>query len=65
MDHCGYSWTISAVNGQWIWVIRSVEGGEPLVRGVAPNRAVAAAMVIRAIARGVTEAPTATGSLAA
>ena len=65
MNHCGYSWTISAVNGQWKWDIRSVEGGEPLVRGEAPSRAVAAAMVIRAIARGVTEAPTASESLAA
>ena len=64
MDHTGYSWTIRPLAEGWIWSLNARDSGQMLVEGLAPSRAVAAAMVVRAIARGVL-ATTAVESLAA
>lgn len=53
MGHSGYSWSIRHEGGAWRWRL-SLPGGAPVVaEGVAPSRAVAAALVVRSIARGV------------
>ncbi|TFW14240.1 hypothetical protein EGY25_03310 [Brevundimonas intermedia] len=55
MDHAGYSWSLRPEGEGWVWVIRASENGLPLVTGSAPSRAVAAALVVRGIARGMTQ----------
>jgi len=65
VDHVGYSWTVRADGDQWSWALLPRGGGAAIIVGTAPSRAVAAAMVIRAIARGMTEQPTVAESLAA
>ena len=55
MDHAGYSWSLRPEGEDWVWVIRGSEDGLPLVTGSAPSRAIAAALVVRAIAGGMTE----------
>lgn len=65
MDHAGYSWTVQAMEDEWRWAIHPPLGGAPIVSGAAPSRAVAAAMVIRAIARGMTAQQADLGTLAA
>ena len=54
MTHAGYKWTIRPVADAWTWAIFDPEGGQAVLGGEAPSRPVAAALVIRAIARGVT-----------
>lgn len=63
MKHPGYHWTIRPADATWLWEVRDPEGGGLVVTGEAPSRAVAAALVIRALARGVTGATV--GSVAA
>lgn len=58
MEETGFNWTISRVEETWTWVVTDPADGAALVAGQAPSRAVAAAMVVRALARGMTdEAP--------
>lgn len=58
MEETGFNWTISRVEEAWAWVVTDPADGAALVAGQAPSRAVAAAMVVRALARGMTdEAP--------
>ena len=54
MNHSGYHWTIRPTDHDWLWEVREREGGQLSSAGRAPSRAVAAAMVVRALARGVT-----------
>jgi hypothetical protein len=65
MDHAGYSWTVRGEGGGWRWSILPPGGGTALLTGLAPTRAIAAALVIRAIARGMTEPPADIAGLAA
>lgn len=65
MDHAGYSWTVKDDGTAWRWSILPPGGGAALSTGLAPTRAMAAALVIRAIARGMTEAPSHIDGLAA
>lgn len=58
MDHAGYTWSLRPEGEAWVWVIRAAEDGLPLVTGSAPTRVVAAALVVRAIARGMTDVHT-------
>jgi len=58
VDHTGYRWTIRPADGRWAWSILGRDDGRVLVQGEAPSRAVAAAMVVRAIARGVVTGAT-------
>lgn len=55
MTQAGYSWTISETDEAWAWAVLAPGGPTPLLRGHAPSRAVAAAMVVRALVRGATE----------
>lgn len=55
MDHAGFGWTISQVEETWTWTVTDPGDGAALVMGLAPSRAVAAAMVVRALVRGLTE----------
>ena len=55
MKHSGFGWTISQVGKTWNWAVTGPAAGAALVAGEAPSRAVAAAMVVRALVRGVTE----------
>lgn len=57
MNHAGYSWTIRAEGQAWFWAILPPGGGAPIISGEAPSRPAAAALIVRAIARGMT-APT-------
>lgn len=54
LNHAGYRWTIRAVHDAWVWAIYEPDGSMAIVSGEAPSRPVAAAMVVRAIARGAT-----------
>lgn len=54
MQHDGYHWTIRPSDEGWLWDIRERNDGRLVLEGEAPSRAVAAALVIRALARGVT-----------
>ena len=56
MEETGFNWKISRVEETWAWVVTDPADGAALVAGQAPSRAVAAAMVVRALARGMTEA---------
>ena len=53
----GYNWTISADEDGWVWAVRCRDTGSIIVEGRAPSRPAAAAMVIRATVRDLTEAP--------
>jgi hypothetical protein len=64
MDHAGYSWTMKEEGEALRWSILPPGGGAALLTGLAPTRAMAAALVIRAIARGMTEAPSRIDGLA-
>jgi hypothetical protein len=64
MNHVGYHWTISPSDTAWLWYICERDNGRLVLQGEAPSRAVAAALVVRALARGVT-GPVETRSLAA
>ncbi|HYC68220.1 hypothetical protein [Brevundimonas sp.] len=55
MQHSGYHWTIRPSGEDWVWEIRDHDDGGLVLEGLAPSRAVAAALVIRALARGVSE----------
>lgn len=55
MKQTGFGWTISQVGATWKWAVTDVGAGTVLVAGEAPSRAVAAAMVVRALVRGMTE----------
>lgn len=55
MKQAGFGWTISQVGETWIWAVTDPGDGAALVGGQAPSRAVAAAMVVRALVRGLTE----------
>ena len=50
----GYIWSIRPQDDDWIWTIADREIPRVLVQGRAPSRAIAAAMVVRAIAKGMT-----------
>jgi len=54
MTETGYNWSIAAAEAGWIWSLKDRDSGEVLVNGDAPTRALAAALVVRAIARGMT-----------
>lgn len=49
-DDAGYGFRISRTSGGWTWAAYGADG-RPVESGAAPNRAVAAACVIRVIAR--------------
>lgn len=53
-DAAGYGFRISETRGGWAWAAYDPDG-RPIESGAAPNRAAAAACVIRVIAR--SEAP--------
>ena len=55
MTQTGYSWTISQTDQVWDWAVLAPGSETPLLRGHASSRAVAAAMVVRALVRGATE----------
>lgn len=61
----GYTWAITADAAGWCWRIAAHEDQRVLVQGRATSRAVAAAMVVRAIARGMTAPADVGHSLAA
>ena len=61
----GYSWSIRRSDAQWRWSISGPTDGRVILGGVAPTRAVAAALVIRAIAQGMTADVAQSESLAA
>lgn len=54
MHHAGYHWTIRPSGDAWLWEIRDHDGGGLLLEGLAPSRAIAAALVIRTLARGAS-----------
>ncbi|CAN5306546.1 hypothetical protein BH10PSE1_BH10PSE1_13590 [soil metagenome] len=54
MTETGYNWSIAAAGDRWTWALTDRDSGLILVSGEAPTRAVAAALVVRAIARGMT-----------
>jgi hypothetical protein len=54
MTETGYNWSITTVPGGWTWALTDRDSGRVLVCGDAPTRAVAAALIVRAIARGMT-----------
>lgn len=57
MSSSGYRWSLRLHGGGWQW---RVEGRDDLVQvdgGLAPTRATAAALMIRAIARASTRPP--------
>lgn len=49
-DHASFGYRISKAEGEWIWTTFDL-AGKVAVRGHAPTKAVAAACVIRALAR--------------
>ncbi|HYC73981.1 hypothetical protein [Brevundimonas sp.] len=55
MQHDGYHWSIRPSGEAWRWDVRERHGGRLVLEGEAPSRAIAAALVIRAVARGVTD----------
>lgn len=64
MQHAGYHWTIRPSGEDWLWEIRDHDHGGVMLEGLAPSRAIAAALVIRTLARGAAR-PTRTRDLAA
>lgn len=55
MTKSGYDWFIVSAGDSWTWALTDRYSGRTLVSGGAPTRAVAAALVVRAIARGMTD----------
>lgn len=55
MEHAGFCWTITKVEETWNWAVSAPDDRTALVAGRAPSRAVAAAMVVRALVGGMTE----------
>lgn len=53
MTHDGYDWSIRQQDETWIWSLRPRGETLTVLSGTAPTRAVAAAMVVRALARGM------------
>lgn len=53
MTHEGYEWSIREQGEAWVWCLRPRGEAEVVLSGTAPTRAVAAAMVVRALARGM------------
>lgn len=56
MNQAGFGWTINQVGETWTWAVTAPGDTTALVAGQAPSRAAAAAMVVRALVRGMTEA---------
>lgn len=54
MTHDGYEWSIRDEGDSWRWALRPRGEATVVLSGTAPTRAVAAAMVVRALARGMT-----------
>ena len=54
MTETGFRWSIAAAKDAWTWRLVDRDTGQTIVAGYAPSRAVAAALVVRAIARGMT-----------
>ena len=54
MNHPGYHWTIHPSGETCVWEVREPRGGLLVSTGTAPSRAIAAALVVRALARGMT-----------
>lgn len=54
MNHPGYHWTIHPSGETWVWEVREPRDGLLVSTGTAPSRAIAAALVVRALARGMT-----------
>jgi len=65
MNHSGYRWTIRPNAKGWTWAIFDPNGGPAVLDGCAPSRPVAAAMVVRAIARGAVMDTSSDRSIAA
>ena len=65
MANPGYRWSIRHVGDVWTWALTDHDTGQLLVEGEAATRALAAAMVVRAIARGTVANSVATQRLAA
>lgn len=57
MNHSGYHWTIQPFGEAWAWEVREPHGGLQVSTGAAPSRAIAAALVVRALASGMTDRP--------
>jgi hypothetical protein len=55
MRHGGYHWSIRPSGADWLWEIRDHDDGDLVLEGRAPSRAVAAALVIRTLARGACD----------
>lgn len=53
MTHEGYEWSIREQDESWTWSLRPRGEDGIVLSGTAPTRAVAAAMVVRALARGM------------
>ncbi|MFN3667856.1 MAG: hypothetical protein ACK4VY_00955 [Brevundimonas sp.] len=53
-DHPGYQWAIEERQDEWVWLIHDGDRQMPVVTGIAPSRAHAAACVVRALILGVT-----------
>ena len=54
MTETGYNWSITAGQDSWTWQLKDRDSGQVLVVGDAPTRALAAALLVRTIARGMT-----------
>lgn len=65
MAQTGYDWTITEVGEAWIWAVVAEEGRRTFARGWAPSRAVAAAMIVRTLVRGMAVASRCDEGLAA
>jgi len=57
MTETGCNWSITAVEHGWAWRLTDRETGQAFVSGVASTRAIAAALIVRSIARGMTITP--------
>ena len=65
MANPGYRWSIRRDGEVWTWTLTDHDTGQLLVDGAAGTRAIAAAMVVRAIARGTVANSVAARRLAA
>ena len=54
-DHAVFGYRIRPADGGWTWVTYGLRG-EVLAQGAAPNKALAAACVVRALARAAAPA---------
>jgi hypothetical protein len=55
MQHSGYQWTIRPSGDAWTWQAMNRDDGSVAAQGAARTRAEAAAFLVRAIARGVSD----------